>query len=248
MVPGGRPPLRRRAAREPRTAARSPSSRSSRTQDGAVSLPPQLYGRKLAMDELLDAGGDRVALYGLTSEAGYPMYVHSKVCVIDDVWASVGLGQLQPPLVDRATRRSRPPSRTCASRTARARAAGRLRTAAAAGAGGEHLGLHPDDVPDDPDGTSGTSWPPPPRRSTSGTRRGRARGRRHLPHLGARCAGPRCGGAARAPGGAAGVERPPGRLRRLVAAGAARGSSCCGRPRLYDVFDPDGTVLRDDRI
>ena len=58
--------------------------------DGAVSLPPQLYGRKLAMDLLLEAGGDRVAVYGLTNEGGYPVYVHSKVCVVDDVWASVG--------------------------------------------------------------------------------------------------------------------------------------------------------------
>ena len=59
-------------------------------EDGALTLPPQLYGRKLAMDLLLEAGGDRVAVYGLTSEAGYPIYVHAKVCVIDDVWASVG--------------------------------------------------------------------------------------------------------------------------------------------------------------
>ena len=42
------------------------------------------------MDPLLEAGGDRVAVYGLTNEAGYPIYVHAKVCVIDDVWASVG--------------------------------------------------------------------------------------------------------------------------------------------------------------
>ena len=40
--------------------------------DGAVSLPPQLYGRKLAMDHLLEAGGDRVAVYGLTSEGRLP--------------------------------------------------------------------------------------------------------------------------------------------------------------------------------
>ena len=59
-------------------------------EDGVLTLPPQLYGRKLAMDLLLEAGGDRVAVYGLTSEAGYPIYVHAKVCVIDDVWASVG--------------------------------------------------------------------------------------------------------------------------------------------------------------
>ena len=32
--------------------------------------------------------------------AGTPVYVHAKVCVIDDEWAVCGLGQLQPPLVD----------------------------------------------------------------------------------------------------------------------------------------------------
>jgi len=58
--------------------------------DGALSSASQLYARKLAMDLLLDAGGDRVAIYGLTSPTGYPVYVHSKVCVIDDIWASVG--------------------------------------------------------------------------------------------------------------------------------------------------------------
>jgi len=31
-----------------------------------------------------------VAFYGLESPAGVPVYVHAKVCVIDDQWASVG--------------------------------------------------------------------------------------------------------------------------------------------------------------
>jgi hypothetical protein len=36
-----------------------------------------------------DRGG-RFAVYGLENHAGTPVYVHAKVCVIDDVWASVG--------------------------------------------------------------------------------------------------------------------------------------------------------------
>ncbi len=32
----------------------------------------------------------RVAAYGIENSAGTPIYVHSKVCVIDDQWASVG--------------------------------------------------------------------------------------------------------------------------------------------------------------
>jgi phosphatidylserine/phosphatidylglycerophosphate/cardiolipin synthase-like enzyme len=44
---------------------------------------------------LLDAaGGDRVAFYDLENEAGTPIYVHAKVCVIDDVWVSVGSDNL----------------------------------------------------------------------------------------------------------------------------------------------------------
>ncbi len=32
----------------------------------------------------------RVAVYGIENHAGTPVYVHAKVCIIDDVWASVG--------------------------------------------------------------------------------------------------------------------------------------------------------------
>ncbi|MBP2586613.1 phosphatidylserine/phosphatidylglycerophosphate/cardiolipin synthase-like enzyme [Streptomyces sp. PvR006] len=59
-------------------------------QDGRLTLPMNLIGRITALDELRRAGGDRVAVYGLENHAGIPVYVHAKVCVIDDVWASVG--------------------------------------------------------------------------------------------------------------------------------------------------------------
>ncbi|MFB7368314.1 phospholipase D family protein [Streptomyces sp. NPDC056222] len=59
-------------------------------QDGRITLPMNLIGRIKALDELRRAGGDRVAVYGLVNRAGTPVYVHAKVCVIDDVWASVG--------------------------------------------------------------------------------------------------------------------------------------------------------------
>ncbi|ARE73593.1 MULTISPECIES: phospholipase D family protein [unclassified Streptomyces] len=59
-------------------------------QDGPLTLPMNLIGRITALDELRRAGGDRVAVYGLENRAGTPVYVHAKVCVIDDVWASVG--------------------------------------------------------------------------------------------------------------------------------------------------------------
>ena len=59
-------------------------------QDGRVSQPPNLVGRQQAIDEVRAAGGDRVAVYGIENHAGTPVYVHAKVCVVDDVWASVG--------------------------------------------------------------------------------------------------------------------------------------------------------------
>jgi phosphatidylserine/phosphatidylglycerophosphate/cardiolipin synthase-like enzyme len=59
-------------------------------QDGRFSLPPNLVGRQDALALLRSAGGDRSAVYGVENHAGTPVYVHAKVCVVDDVWASVG--------------------------------------------------------------------------------------------------------------------------------------------------------------
>jgi phosphatidylserine/phosphatidylglycerophosphate/cardiolipin synthase-like enzyme len=35
-------------------------------------------------------GGDRVAVFDLENESGTPVYVHAKVCVVDDIWCSIG--------------------------------------------------------------------------------------------------------------------------------------------------------------
>jgi phosphatidylserine/phosphatidylglycerophosphate/cardiolipin synthase-like enzyme len=59
-------------------------------QDGRVSLPPNLVGRQQALSMLYDAAPERVAFYGPENRAGVPVYVHAKVCVVDDTWASVG--------------------------------------------------------------------------------------------------------------------------------------------------------------
>jgi len=40
------------------------------------------------------AGGSRVGIYDLENEVGTPVYVHAKVCIIDDVWATVGSDNL----------------------------------------------------------------------------------------------------------------------------------------------------------
>ena len=59
-------------------------------QDGSLSMPPNLIGRVDALRLLRRAGGGRVAIYGLENEAGTPVYVHAKVCVVDDTWAIIG--------------------------------------------------------------------------------------------------------------------------------------------------------------
>jgi phosphatidylserine/phosphatidylglycerophosphate/cardiolipin synthase-like enzyme len=50
----------------------------------------QAYGRHQALTVLRRAAADRVATYGIENHAGTPIYVHAKVCVIDDTWATVG--------------------------------------------------------------------------------------------------------------------------------------------------------------
>ena len=57
--------------------------------DGA-SRAPELLGRRRAMLEMMEAAPDRVAVYGIENHQGTPVYVHAKVCVIDDTWATIG--------------------------------------------------------------------------------------------------------------------------------------------------------------
>jgi phosphatidylserine/phosphatidylglycerophosphate/cardiolipin synthase-like enzyme len=59
-------------------------------QDGRFSLPPNLVGRDRAISTIRAAGGDRVSVYGVENHLGVPVYVHAKVCVVDDTWAVVG--------------------------------------------------------------------------------------------------------------------------------------------------------------
>ena len=59
-------------------------------QDGKAAVYPQHVGRRAALDLLTEAGGERVAVYGVENDDATPVYVHAKTCVIDDVWAAVG--------------------------------------------------------------------------------------------------------------------------------------------------------------
>ncbi|KGN33350.1 phospholipase D [Knoellia sinensis KCTC 19936] len=50
----------------------------------------QLEGRLEAIEQLGAAGPGRFAAYGIENHAGWPVYVHAKVVVIDDWYATVG--------------------------------------------------------------------------------------------------------------------------------------------------------------
>jgi len=58
--------------------------------DGRLSLPPNQIGREQALSVCRMAAPDRVHVFDLENHAGTPVYVHAKVCVIDDTWCSVG--------------------------------------------------------------------------------------------------------------------------------------------------------------
>jgi phosphatidylserine/phosphatidylglycerophosphate/cardiolipin synthase-like enzyme len=59
-------------------------------QDGPLALPPNDIGRHQALQLCHRAGRGRVHVYDLENHDGVPVYVHAKVCIVDDTWASVG--------------------------------------------------------------------------------------------------------------------------------------------------------------
>ena len=63
-------------------------------KDSRWSGPPSRLAQARAIAIVKEAGGDRVGIYDIENEVGNPIYVHAKVCVIDDVWATVGSDNL----------------------------------------------------------------------------------------------------------------------------------------------------------
>jgi phosphatidylserine/phosphatidylglycerophosphate/cardiolipin synthase-like enzyme len=59
-------------------------------QDSAFAERPQLVGRWQAIEMCRRAGEGRVHVFDVENHDSVPVYVHAKVCVADDVWASVG--------------------------------------------------------------------------------------------------------------------------------------------------------------
>ena len=63
-------------------------------KDGRLSGPPSRLAQARAIAIVKAAGGERVGIYDVENEDAHPIYVHAKVCVIDDVWATVGSDNL----------------------------------------------------------------------------------------------------------------------------------------------------------
>jgi phosphatidylserine/phosphatidylglycerophosphate/cardiolipin synthase-like enzyme len=63
-------------------------------EGGRVSGPAMSYGQRLAWECLREAGGRRFAMYDLQNQAGTPVYVHAKVCIVDDEWMTCGSDNL----------------------------------------------------------------------------------------------------------------------------------------------------------
>ena len=49
-----------------------------------------MLGHAEALAMVREAGGDRVQVLDVENLQGLPVYVHAKLCVVDDVWAAVG--------------------------------------------------------------------------------------------------------------------------------------------------------------
>lgn len=190
-------------------------------EDGAITIPSAMLGHAQALQELHDAAASRVAIYDLENHAGTPVYVHAKVCVIDDVWATVGSdnfnrrswthdSELTAAIIDEQLDGREPADPGGLGDKARVLARDlRLQLAS------EHLDRSPSDVDDllDPG-------------SFFDTMKG------HAEALDAWHASGRIG------------ERPPGRLRAHALEGAPRWQRVLVAPVYRTVVDPDGRPNR----
>lgn len=62
--------------------------------DQKVARRAARFGQNEAMAMVREAGGDRVQIFDVENDHGRPVYVHAKVCIVDDVWAVVGSNNL----------------------------------------------------------------------------------------------------------------------------------------------------------
>ncbi|TQJ61221.1 phosphatidylserine/phosphatidylglycerophosphate/cardiolipin synthase-like enzyme [Arthrobacter sp. SLBN-83] len=58
--------------------------------DGFLGGPPRRLGQLRAISMLRRAAPDRVGVFDLENTEGTPIYVHAKICIIDDTWFTCG--------------------------------------------------------------------------------------------------------------------------------------------------------------
>jgi len=58
--------------------------------DGFLGGPPRRLGQQRAISMLRRAAPDRVGVFDLENNDGTPIYVHAKICIIDDTWFTCG--------------------------------------------------------------------------------------------------------------------------------------------------------------
>jgi phosphatidylserine/phosphatidylglycerophosphate/cardiolipin synthase-like enzyme len=58
--------------------------------DGPVAGPPSRLGQLRALEKLYHAGPGRVGVFDLENTLGTPIYIHAKICIIDDSWMTCG--------------------------------------------------------------------------------------------------------------------------------------------------------------
>jgi phosphatidylserine/phosphatidylglycerophosphate/cardiolipin synthase-like enzyme len=58
--------------------------------DGFLGGPPKRAAQIRAIDIMRRAAPDRVGVFDLENRAGTPIYVHAKICIIDDTWFTIG--------------------------------------------------------------------------------------------------------------------------------------------------------------
>ena len=194
---------------------RSPACTSSRScpaipdRDGRLSGPPYRIGQQQAHRAAARRpAANGCAVFDLEAPSGWPIYVHSKVCVIDDTWMIVGSdnlnirswtndSELSCAVIDERARRARAASIPVAAATAPACLARQTR---GCGCGASTSGGRAGDDADLVDGVPAIACCAPPPDSTRGTSGGRTgprppgRLRHHRP---GRCAGGRRGGPSR---------------------------------------------------
>ncbi|MGO4689251.1 phospholipase D family protein [Glaciibacter sp. 2TAF33] len=58
--------------------------------DGLLTGPPSRIGQLRAITMLRRVAPDRVGIFDLENSVGTPIYVHAKICIVDDTWITCG--------------------------------------------------------------------------------------------------------------------------------------------------------------